>query len=64
MQTMKVNNSYKITKMVKFDSLKPEEKYTVREDATAIISSQCIISHLNLNKMTTFSSGYIIIWKK
>jgi len=30
MQTMKVNNATKMTKRVKFDGLKPEEKYTVR----------------------------------
>ena len=39
MQTMKVNITTKMNKRVKFDGLKPEEKYTVREDTPAITSS-------------------------
>ena len=46
MQTMKVNNATKMTKRVKFDGLKPEEKYTVREDATAISSSKYSLHNL------------------
>ena len=46
MQTMKVNKATKMTKRVKFDGLKPEEKYTVREDATAISSSKYSLHNL------------------
>ena len=46
MQTMKVNNATKMTKRVKFVGLKPEEKYTVREDATAISSSKYSLYNL------------------